>query len=216
MTADSSTISGVAGRYATALFDLARDAGAVDAVAADLTRIEAMIADSGDLARLVRSPVFSREDQGRATRIEAMIADSGDLAHLVRSPVFSREDQGRALAAVLDRAGIGDLVRRFLGVVAANRRLFSLPQTISAFRQLVAAHRGQVTARVNTATPLSDPQIAALKSALSQAAKADVDLDIWIDPALIGGVVVQLGSRLVDASVRTKLQNLKNAMKGVG
>jgi F-type H+-transporting ATPase subunit delta len=186
LTADSSTISGVAGRYATALFDLAQEAGAVDAVAADLAKIE------------------------------AMIAESSELAHLVRSPVFSREDQGRALAAVLDRAGIGDLVRRFLGVVAANRRLFSLPQTIRAFRQLVAAHRGQVTARVNTATPLSDPQIAALKSALSQAAKADVDLDIWVDPALIGGVVVQLGSRLVDASVRTKLQNLKNAMKGVG
>jgi F-type H+-transporting ATPase subunit delta len=186
LAADSSSISGVAGRYATALFELALDAGALDAVLADFATIETLLADSADLDRLVGSPAFSRDEQSRA------------------------------LDAVLAKAGAHDLVRRFLGVVARNRRLFTLRSIIQGFRTLVANHRGELVARVETAAPLSGGQIDALKTALSGAVKAKVDLDIWINPALIGGLKVQVGSRLVDASLKTKLNNLKNAMKGVG
>lgn len=186
MAQDRSSITGVAGRYALALFDLADEAGALDAVLTDLTQIEELLKQSADLDRLVNSPVFSRDEQARA------------------------------LDAVLTKAGASSLVRRFLGVVAANRRLFVLSGIIRAYKILVADKRGEMVARVETAQALSDGQIAALKNALSGAVKAKVDLDIWINPALIGGLKVQVGSRLVDATLQTKLNNLKTAMKGVG
>jgi F-type H+-transporting ATPase subunit delta len=182
---ESTLVSGIAGRYATALFDLARDAGQLDAVARDLDSLSAMLGQSADLVRLVRSPVFSREDQARA------------------------------IGAVAEKAGFSDLVRRFLGVVANNRRLFVLADAIAAFKTLLSHHRGEAIAEVVSAVPLSDAQLQQIKSSLSSEAASNVVINAKVDPGLIGGLVVKLGSRMIDASVRTKLNNLKSAMKGV-
>jgi F-type H+-transporting ATPase subunit delta len=180
-------ISGMAGRYATALFELALDNNAVDAVRADLDRFDALVAESEDLRRLVRSPVFA--------------ADA----------------QGKALAAVLDRAGIGGVTAQFLKVVTANRRLFAVRDMIRAYRALVARHHGEVSAQVTVAEPLSEAHRAAITDALkSVTGKDNVGLDVKVDPAIIGGLVLKLGSRMVDSSLRTKLNSIKHAMKEVG
>jgi F-type H+-transporting ATPase subunit delta len=179
-------VSGMAGRYALALFELARDANAIDPVKADLERFEQMIADSADLLRLVRSPVFGAGEQGSA------------------------------LAAVLARAGITGLAANFLRLVTANRRLFAVRDMVRAFRTLVARHKGEVTAHVTVAEPLADKHLAALKDALKSVTGKDVELDVTVEPAIIGGLVVQVGSRMVDASLKTKLNSIKHAMKEVG
>ena len=176
-------VSTTAGRYATALFDLARETNAIDAVKADLERFDALIAESPDLLRLVRSPVFSAAEQLQA------------------------------LAAVLGRAGIGGLAEKFLKLVTANRRLFAVRDMIKAFRELVADHKGEATAEITVAEQLKDDHVAALKSALHAVSGKDVDLSIKIDPAIIGGLVVKLGSRMVDSSLRTKLNAIRHAMK---
>ncbi len=173
----------MAGRYATALFDLARETNAIDAVKADLERFDALVADSADLLRLVRSPAFSAGEQLQA------------------------------LAAVLERAGIGGLAAKFLKLVTTNRRLFAVRDMIRGFRELVARHKGEATALVTVAEPLKDEHVAALRSALKAVSGKDVDLDIKVDPAIIGGLVVKLGSRMVDTSLRTKLNAIKHAMK---
>jgi len=178
-------VSGMAGRYATALFELARDQRALDAVQADLDRFDALIAGSSDLARLVRSPVFSADEQLKA------------------------------LSAVLERAGIGGLAAQFLKVVTANRRLFAVRQILRAFRLLVARHKGEVTAEVTLAEPPSEQHLAAITDALKAVTRKDVRVDVQIDPAIIGGLVVKLGSRMVDSSLRTKLNSIKQAMKEV-
>jgi F-type H+-transporting ATPase subunit delta len=180
-------ISGMAGRYATALFELALDNNAVDAVRADLDRFDGLVGESEDLRRLVRSPVFS--------------ADA----------------QGKALGAVLDRAGIGGLTAQFLKVITRNRRLFAVREMSRAYRALVARHHGEVSAQVTVAEPLSDAHRAAITDALkSVTGKENVGLDVKVDPAIIGGLVVKLGSRMVDSSLRTKLNSIKHAMKEVG
>jgi F-type H+-transporting ATPase subunit delta len=179
-------VSGMAGRYALALFELARDANAIDQVKADLDRFEQMIADSADLLRLVRSPVFGAAEQGSA------------------------------LAAVLARAGITGLAANFLRLVTANRRLFAVRDMVRAFRALVARHKGEVTAQVTVAEPLADKHLAALKDALKSVTGKDVALDVTVEPAIIGGLVVKVGSRMVDASLKTKLNSIKHAMKEVG
>jgi F-type H+-transporting ATPase subunit delta len=176
-------VSGMAGRYATALFDLASETNAVDAVKADLERFAALIADSADLTRLVRSPVFSAEEQGHA------------------------------LDAVLERAGIAGIAAKFLKLVTANRRLFAVRDMIRGFRELVAKHKGEATAEITVAEKLKDEHVEALRAALKAVSGKDVDLDIKIDPAIIGGLVVKLGSRMVDTSLRTKLNAIKHAMK---
>jgi F-type H+-transporting ATPase subunit delta len=176
----------MAGRYATALFELALDDNAVDAVSADLARFNGLIDQSGDLARLVRSPVFSSDEQTRA------------------------------LAAVLDKTGIGGLPAKFLKLVASNRRLFAVREMIRAYAALVARHRGELTAQVTVAEPLSDTHRAAVQDALKSVTGKDVGLDVKVDPAIIGGLVVRLGSRMVDSSLRTKLNSIKHAMKEVG
>jgi F-type H+-transporting ATPase subunit delta len=173
----------MAGRYATALFDLAAEANAIDAVKADLERFDALAAESADLRRLVRSPVFSAEEQRQA------------------------------LGAVLDRAGIGGLAAKFLKLVTANRRLFAVRDMIRGFRELVAQHKGEATAEVTVAEKLKDEHVEALRAALKAVSGKDVDLDIKIDPAIIGGLVVKLGSRMVDSSLRTKLNAIRHAMK---
>jgi F-type H+-transporting ATPase subunit delta len=176
-------VTGVAGRYATALFDLAAEANAIDAVKADLERFDALIAESADLTRLVRSPVFSADEQEKA------------------------------LGAVLQRIGIGGLAANFLKLVTANRRLFGIRGMIKAFHELVAQHKGEATAQVTVAETLKDEHVEALRAALKAVSGKDVDLDIKIDPAIIGGLVVKLGSRMVDTSLRTKLNAIKHAMK---
>jgi F-type H+-transporting ATPase subunit delta len=178
-------VSGMAGRYATALFELALEANAIEPVRADLDRFDALVAGSPELTRLVRSPVFTAEDQ---------------LA---------------ALGAVLDKAGISGIAAQFLKVVTSNRRLFAVRDMIKSYRGLVAHHKGEVTAEVTLAEQLSTAHLAAIKQALSDVAKKDVQVEVKIDPALIGGLVVKLGSRMVDSSLRTKLNAIKHAMKEV-
>ena len=146
-------------------------------------------------------------------RFDALIGESADLMRLVRSPVFSADEQLQALGAVLDRAGIGGLAARFLKLVTSNRRLFAVRDMIRAFRELVAQHKGEATAEVTVAEPLKDEHLEALRATLKSVSGKDVDLDIKVDPAIIGGLVVKLGSRMVDTSLRTKLNAIKHAMK---
>jgi F-type H+-transporting ATPase subunit delta len=180
-------ISGMAGRYATALFELARDERAIDAVKADLERFDALIAESADLTRLVRSPVFTAAEQASA------------------------------IAAVLSRAGITGLAANFFTLVAANRRLFAVRDMVKAFRALVARHKGEVSAEVTVAEQLNERHLEALKDALKGVTGGrNIDLDVKVDPAIIGGLVVKVGSRMVDTSLRTKLNSIRHAMKEVG
>jgi F-type H+-transporting ATPase subunit delta len=176
----------LAGRYATALFELALEGNVIDAVKSDLDRFDGLIGESPDLMRLVRSPVFTAEEQTRA------------------------------LAAVLDQAGIGGLAASFLKLVASNRRLFAVRDMIRAYRTLVARHKGEVTAEVTVADKLSPKRFADIKAALNAVTGKDVQVDLRVDPAIIGGLVIKLGSRMVDSSLRTRLNALKHAMKEVG
>lgn len=173
----------MAGRYATALFELALETNAIEAVKTELDRFDALVADSADLTRLVRSPVFSTEEQLQA------------------------------LSAVLERMGIRGLAANFLQLAASNRRLFAVRDMIKAFRALVARHKGEATAEVTVAEPLKGEHVDALRAALKSVSGKDVDLDVKVDPAILGGLVVKLGSRMVDSSLRTKLNALKHAMK---
>lgn len=186
MAAEDPSVSGVSGRYATALFELARDEKSVDAVKADLDKFEAMLNDSADLRRLVRSPVFS--------------ADA----------------QSKALNAVLEKAGISGISAKFLKVLTANRRLFAVADVIRAFRALVAQYKGEATADVTVAEQLNEKNLDALKTALKSVTGKDVALNVKVDPSIIGGLVVKLGSRMVDSSLRTKLNSIKHAMKEAG
>ncbi len=186
MAAEDPSVSGVSGRYATALFELARDEKSIDAIRADLDRFDAMLAESADLKRLVRSPVFS--------------ADA----------------QSKALTAVLDKAGISGIAANFLKVLTTNRRLFAVSDVTRAFRALVARFRGEATAEVTVAESLSDRNLDALKTALKSVTGKDVALNVNVDPSIIGGLVVKLGSRMVDSSLRTKLNSIKHAMKEAG
>jgi F-type H+-transporting ATPase subunit delta len=176
-------VSGMAGRYATALFELALEGNAIDAVTSDLNKFDAMIAGSPDLARLVKSPVFGAEEQLRA------------------------------VGALLDKAGIGGLAGKFVRLVASNRRLFAIQDVIRAYKAMVAKHKGEVTAQVTVAEKLSDARLGELKAALKSVTGKDVQVDVKIDPAIIGGLIVKLGSRMIDSSLRTKLNAIKFAMK---
>ncbi|MBB4258006.1 F-type H+-transporting ATPase subunit delta [Bradyrhizobium sp. CIR3A] len=186
VAAEDTSVSGVSGRYATALFELARDQKVVDEVKADLEKFEAMLNESADLKRLVRSPVFA--------------ADA----------------QSKALSAVLAKAGIAGITANFLKVLTANRRLFAVVDVIRAYRALVARFKGEVTADVTVAETLSDKNLDALKVALKSVTGKDVALNVNVDPSIIGGLVVKLGSRMIDSSLRTKLNSIKHAMKEAG
>ena len=184
MAGEDHTLPGMAGRYATALFELALEDKAVDAVKQDLDQFDALIAANPDLARLVRSPVFSADEQLKA------------------------------LSAILAKAGIKGIAANFLRVITTNRRLFAVRDMIRGYRTLVARHRGEVTAEVTVAEQLSDKNLDALKSALkSVTGGKDIDLDVNIEPAIIGGLIVKVGSRMIDSSLRTKLNAIKFAMK---
>lgn len=145
-----------------------------------------------------------------------MLADSPDLTRLVRSPVFSSDMQSKALAAILDKAGISGIAANFLSVLTANRRLFAVTDVIRAYGALVARFKGEATADVTVAEALSDKNLDALKSALKSVTGKDVALNVKVDPSIIGGLVVKLGSRMVDSSLRTKLNSIKHAMKEAG
>ncbi len=176
--------TGVAARYALALFELADEQRKLDQVAGDLKSVSALLRESADLRRLVSNPVVSRADSGRA------------------------------MAALLDRIGADELTRKFIGLVSANRRLFVLPGIIKAYLAELAERRGEVTAEVVAAHKLSDGQSKALEAALQSALGGKVALSLAIDPSLIGGLVVKVGSRMVDSSLKTQLQKMKLAMKG--
>lgn len=186
MAKNSSPVSGLAERYATALFELAEDEKGLAELEADVGRFATMHDESDDLQRFIRSPVYSAEEQVRT------------------------------ISAVVDKAEFNSLVGNFLKVVASNRRLFAVPQILSAFRRLLATHRGETAAEVTSAEPLSDAHMAALKDALKESLGKDVAIDAHVDPALIGGLIIKVGSRMIDSSLRTKLSSLKVAMKEVG
>lgn len=176
--------SGLAQRYALALLELAKDKKAVDAVAADLERLQALI--QGDAA------------------LQAFIHD----------PRLDAAAQRKGAFAVLDRAGVSGDVRNLVGVLIANRRLVALPQVIAAFGGLLAEQRGQQTAEVATAHPLTATQRTQIAARLTEAGYSNVKLVERVDPTLLGGLVVRIGSRLYDSSIKSKLQRLQYAMKG--
>ena len=183
MAGEKSIVSGMAGRYATALFELAHEERAVDAVKADLDGFDAMIAENPDLARLVRSPVFTADEQANA------------------------------IGKLVEKAGFGPAAAHFLLVVAKNRRLFAIRQMIRDFRLLVARYKGEASAEVTLAEKPSEQHLNAIRDALKGVTGKDVQIDVKIDPAIIGGLMVKLGSRMVDSSLRTKLNAIKFAMK---
>jgi F-type H+-transporting ATPase subunit delta len=182
----SSPVSGIAERYAGSLYELAVQSNTVGEIEADLGRFEALLSESDDLARMIRSPVFSAEEQFKA------------------------------VAAIADKAEITGLVGNFLRVVAKNRRLFAVPAMIKAFRAIAADARGEVAAEVTSAHPLSAAQQDELKATLKSVTGKDVAIAASVDPTLLGGLVVKIGSRQIDTSLRTKLNSLKLALKEVG
>jgi len=178
--------SGLAGRYAAALYELADEGKALDTVAEDLNALQSALDNSEDMRRLVRSPVLDRDAQWKA------------------------------MSALLEKMGAHELTRKFLGVVTANRRLFALSGIVRAYLAELAARRGEVTADVVTAHPLTDAQTKALAAELKKAIGGKVSIAARVDPSILGGLVVKVGSRMVDSSLRTQLQRLRIAMKGAG
>jgi F-type H+-transporting ATPase subunit delta len=174
----------LAGRYATALFELARDERQLEAVSASLASLR-----------------------------EAL-RDSDDLRVLVSSPLVTREEATRGIAAAAGAMQLDAITSNFLGVLAHNRRLSQLSQIIRAFNLLAANHRGETTAEVTSAHPLTDDQVAALRTNLKNRLGRDVSVDLSVDPAILGGLVVKVGSQMIDGSIRTKLNTLAQAMKG--
>ena len=174
----------LAGRYATALFGLARDEQQIDAVSRSLDSIEAATAESADFRALVTSPLIGRADAGKTIR------------------------------ALVPSLGLDPITGRFLGVLADNGRLSELKSVIRIVRELASDHRGETKAEVTSAYPLADDQVAALKSKLKARVGRDVSIDLHVDPALLGGIIVRLGSQMIDASIATKLNTLATAMKG--
>ncbi len=179
-------MASVPGRYASALFELAQEQSQLQPVENDLNRVQAMLDESPDLMRMVRSPVFSAEDQTKA------------------------------LDALLSKAGISGLTLNFVKLIVRNRRLFAMPDMIKAFRTLAAGARGEVEADVASATALNDSQLQALKETLKESIGKDVQINASVEPSLLGGLVVKVGSRMIDSSLRTKLSTLKLRMKEVG
>lgn len=186
MSNELSIVAGIAGRYATALFDLGQDSGNLDKIAGD-------IADLGKI-----------------------LDESAELRSVISSPLISRDEQGAAVQAIAERAGFDDLTRKFLGLVSSKKRLFALPGIVRAFRALMARHRGEISADVVSARPLTDAQKTALAAELKTAMGQDVTIEDRVDADLMGGLVVKVGSVMVDSSIRTRLQNLELAMKEVG
>ena len=179
-------MAGVAGRYASALLETANEQGQLAAIEADIDTVQGALAESDDLRRMVRSPVFSAEDQAKA------------------------------LDALLGRIGVNPLTLNFFKVLARNRRLFAAEDIIRAFKALAAEARGEVQAEVTSAVALNDSQLGALKEQLKNSVGKDVQLEATVDPSLLGGLIVKIGSRMIDSSLKTKLVTLNTRMKEVG
>ena len=186
MPAETRDATGLAGRYATALFELAETGKRLDAVADDLRSLRAMMAESADLRRAILSPGISRHD------------------HI------------KALGALAQEAGMDDLTGRFLGLIASSRRLGALDGMIASYLALLAQHRGEITAEVTSATELSAKHTNEVAAALKAAMGQTVTVDARIDASLLGGLIVKVGSKMIDTSLRTKLLKLQLAMKGIG
>ncbi|MEO1421553.1 MAG: F0F1 ATP synthase subunit delta [Pseudomonadota bacterium] len=186
MAATASHVSGIAGRYATALFEIAKDAGQLDQTEQDMANLE------------------------------AALAESEDFRDLISSPIYARDEQASAIAAIAQKMGLGQMTTNTLGLMASNRRLFALPGLIAAVKALAAEERGEVAAEVTTAKPLSDAQRDALAATLKEHVGSNVVLNTAVDESLIGGMIVKVGSRMVDTSIRTKLASLQNVMKEAG
>lgn len=186
MAQEASLTEGVAGRYAGALFDLAKEQGQVAQVEQDLAKFQALIDESADLRRMLRSPVIAADEQAKA--VQALVA----------------------------KVGIGGLAGNFLRLIARNRRLFAAPDMIKAFQALSARSRGEMPAEVFSASALTEAQLTELKAALKASVGKDVQLKAHVDPSLLGGLVVKIGSRMVDSSLRTKLAGLKSVLRATG
>jgi F-type H+-transporting ATPase subunit delta len=184
---ETTIVSGVAGRYAQALFELAQEHKAEDKVAADLAAFSVMIGESADLQRFIKSPVFSADEQTKA------------------------------LAAILARANISGITANFLKLVAAKRRLFAISDMIADYRKLHDLQKGLSRADVTVAEPLKEEHVRALKAALADITSSkNIEIGIKVDPTILGGLIVRLGSRMVDGSLKTKLNSLRTRMKEVG
>jgi F-type H+-transporting ATPase subunit delta len=186
LPAESKPVGSLAARYAHALIDLAEQQKKLDQVAEDLRGLKKLIDDSPEFRRLLRNPLFDRDKQDAAMR------------------------------AILDKAGVDPVTKNFCLVVSKNRRLFALPEMIDGYLQELARKRGEVTARVTTAKDLTQDQQTALQDALKRSMGGKVNIETRVDPALIGGMVVHVGSRMIDNSLRSKLNRLQHAMKGAG
>lgn len=179
----SGPVAAIAGRYADALFDLALEAGALEAVEKDLASID------------------------------AMIVASSDMRAFLASPLYGSDDQQRVVAAIAEKAGVRPLVANFLALVAKNRRLFALPAALAAFRARLAAHRGEVAAEAASAAPLSEDHLKRLRAEIEAMVGKAVNLTTRVDPELLGGLVVKVGSIMIDSSLKTKLARMKSVMK---
>jgi F-type H+-transporting ATPase subunit delta len=178
-------MAGMAGRYAAALFELAKDQRQIETVEADVKTFQAMLDSSEDLRRLVRSPVIPADGQLRA------------------------------LTTLLGKAGISGLTSNFIKLLTRNRRLFAVADILRTFRALLARERGEVSADVATAHALTAAQMQVLSDSLKASIGKNVQIHTRVDPHLLGGLIVKVGSRMIDSSLRTKLNNLKVAMKGI-
>ncbi len=186
MSATTSMSSGIASRYATAVFELAEESGALEALERDIELLD------------------------------SALAESEDLRHVIRSPLYSRDETAKAMLAVAKALGLSDLMARTLGLMAQKRRLFVLPEFIRQIRKRIADMRGETTAEVVAAKPLTKAQSEKLAAVLAEAVGKKVNLHVAVDEGLIGGLVVKVGSKMVDTSIRSRLAALKNAMKEVG
>lgn len=186
MAGSSTLVSGIAGRYATALFELSNESKAQGKVEDDLKALS------------------------------AALDDSAELRDLISSPIYSRADQAGAIGAVATKMGLGDLAANTLRLMAQKRRLFTLPQVIEGFKALAADARGEVSADVTSAKAMTKAQQDALSATLKKTVDKDVAVNVTVDESLIGGLIVKVGSKMIDSSIRSKLMNLQNAMKEVG
>ena len=186
MSDSASISSGIAARYATAVFELAKDGNELDRLEQDIDALD------------------------------AALADSSDFRSLIHSPIYSRDAQGAAIAAIAEKMGVSNTVSNTLKLMASKRRLFVLPQVVAALRNLIADEKGEVTADVRAAAALSDEQQNSLAATLKKSVGNDVKMHVTVDEGLIGGLVVKVGSRMIDTSIRSKLAALQNTMKEVG
>ena len=186
MTEPAGISTGIAGRYAAAIFELIREDGGIEMLERDVSTLE------------------------------NLLRDSRDFREMISSPVYSRDAQERAVAAVAAHVGLSDTMTKTLRLMASKRRLFVLPQLAAELRRRIADERGEITAEVTAAQPLSDEQRRRLAETLKGAVGREVKLDVSTDPGLIGGLVLRVGSRMIDTSIRSKLAALQNTMKRAG